>query len=301
MLFRKILKRLASMLFDYPSVELVFKINRALAKQKGYEVLISIAVPYAIHWGVASRWSTKKPNENPAKIWIADCGDPYYGRQNDSFRILPHFAIVEKWFMRKADVISIPIEGARNRYFTEFHEKIQVIPHGFRFPERTQLPTKKDTDITCPYFIYSGDMGTVLHQSRALFKALRAIPDDFRFRIYTQNIDFVKQEANDLIQAGKIELFTYIDRMELLEELAKVDFLVAFKPKHLSQVPSKLIDYSYIGKPILYFGIDGNVRDIYHFISGDYSEQLNKLDIEPFKIHNVVNQFLKVFDETIKK
>jgi len=53
--------------------------------QTKYDLLISIAVPYPIHWGVAAVWAKDK-SKNLAPNWIADCGDPYCFQENDTFK-----------------------------------------------------------------------------------------------------------------------------------------------------------------------------------------------------------------------
>ena len=73
--------------------------------ETGYDLLISVAVPYPIHWGIA-RIRTK--GNKMGKIWVADCGDPYYGCKTDSFKKMFYFKYIEKWFCRKTDYISVP-------------------------------------------------------------------------------------------------------------------------------------------------------------------------------------------------
>jgi len=117
-LLRRSLRRILGLLFEYPGIELMFKVSRRLRKESGYDMLISIAVPFTIHWGVARARSNRKPI---AETWVADCGDPYMGDTTDSFKKPMYFKYVEKWFSRKADYITIPFEGARSAYYPEFH------------------------------------------------------------------------------------------------------------------------------------------------------------------------------------
>src|SRR5699024_1097821 len=123
-LFKRGVRRGLKLFFEYPNIELMYWVKKALKDESGYDLLISVAVPYPVHWGVAWAWREKDPI---AKTWIADCGDPYYGLESDSFKKLFYFAWIEKWFCRKADFISIPFEGGRSAYFKEFQEKIQII------------------------------------------------------------------------------------------------------------------------------------------------------------------------------
>jgi hypothetical protein len=93
-------------------IELFFKVKNALRKYKPgtFEKLISIAFPYPVHWGVAAIWDKKRSENNPAKLWIADCGDPYMLQENDTFTPVFYFGWVEKWFCKKIDYLSVPTE-----------------------------------------------------------------------------------------------------------------------------------------------------------------------------------------------
>jgi glycosyltransferase involved in cell wall biosynthesis len=131
-LFKRLINRLAQMAIEFPDIQLMFKVAKSLKNEKKYDLLISVAVPYPVHWGVAWRRNKKNPI---AKTWIADCGDPYMGDRMDTFRKWFYFKYVEKWFSRKADYLTIPIEEAKSAYYKEFHSKIRVIPQGFNFNE----------------------------------------------------------------------------------------------------------------------------------------------------------------------
>ena len=86
---KRVLKRTLLQLFEYPGIELMFQVRNKLKKcQINYDLLISVAVPFPIHWGVA--WARTKSNR-VAKTWVADCGDPYYYNIHDSFKKLFYF------------------------------------------------------------------------------------------------------------------------------------------------------------------------------------------------------------------
>ncbi len=129
-IFSRILTRTLLMLFEYPGIEDMFKVKRILKHEGDYHMMISFAVPYPVHWGVAWSRTQKHPI---AETWIADCGDPYMGDVLDSFKKPFYFGYMEKWFCRKADFISIPIESAKPGYYPAFHHKIRIIPQGFDF------------------------------------------------------------------------------------------------------------------------------------------------------------------------
>jgi len=130
LLFWRVIVRFSMLLFEYPMIQLVSLVKKALKDEKGYDALISIAVPYPIHWGVAAVWS-----DSIAKVWIADCGDPYMGQENDTFKPPFYFGYLEKKFCRKATYITVPTEASIKGYYQEFHPKIKVISQGFRFED----------------------------------------------------------------------------------------------------------------------------------------------------------------------
>src|SRR6185437_15610450 len=144
--FRKIFGRL----FDFPDIELSFKIPKIICQERNVDCLITIAVPYTIHFGTAFAKSFF-PKYFP-KTWIADCGDPYMG--NEFRQPYFYFKYVEKWVFRKANYITIPIEAARRGYYQEFYHKIKVIPQGFSFQ---QIPLQRfKAKNSVPTFSYTG-------------------------------------------------------------------------------------------------------------------------------------------------
>ena len=123
--FDKILKRLFGNIALFPEIELMWKIPLALREEKMYDLIISVAVPYSIHFGCAR---AIEKNPDLTKKWIADCGDPFMGNK---FRKRPsYFLFLEKWFIRKVDWITVPIKDAIIAYPHEFKYKIKLFHRG---------------------------------------------------------------------------------------------------------------------------------------------------------------------------
>lgn len=281
----RVIYRLLSLGLEYPDIELALKVKRALINENNHDLLISSAVPYPVHWGVAA---ARKIDHRIAKIWVADCGDPYMGCQTDSFKKLFYFKYVEKWFMRKADFISIPIESARSGYYPEFQNKIRIIPQGFRFDpiKESGLPVKNEV----PTFVYAGGFIPGIRDPRLFLDLLCSLDENFKFIVYTNTkklIQTYKAKLND-----KLEIREYIPRHELLKFMAKADFLVNFDNNTGVQSPSKLIDYSIVKRPILNIMNFIDTQIIISFIHGDYQGQLVIKNIDQYKIENVSRQFL---------
>lgn len=276
--------------FEYPGIELSFMVDKALKKEKGYDLLISIAVPYPIHWGVAKSW---KKGQNIAKTWVADCGDPYYGNKTDSFRKWPHFALVEKWFMRKVDFITIPIEGAKDTYFKEFHSKIKVIPQGFKLNDIGYKGLYKGNEVST--FLYAGGFIQGRRDPRKFLDFLSKVKGDYRFYIYTNKFELIESYQDKI--GNKIIIHKYIPREELLEKMATMDFLVNFDNNTSTALPSKLIDYSLVNRPVLNIKRDLDTENIQRFLKGDYSGQMNLPNFDNYWIEKICHQFLDLIEE----
>ncbi len=287
-LIRRFLLRFSKLLFEYPDIELFWMVRNALRKESGYDLLISIAVPYPVHWGVAA---VRSETHKIARTWVADCGDPYVGKENDTFKVPFYFGFIEKWFMKRADFISVPTVGAISAYFPEFHKKIKVIPQGFRF-EDYKFDNNKVKN-PCPTFAYAGMFIPGRRDPAEFIEYLRQLDINFRFHIYTKTPRYVPEiEEAD---RARIIIHEPIPRMDLLEILNEMDFLVNFENVGNKQTPSKIIDYLIIGKPIMSVRtgqLDKNL--VKEFLAGKYDRKMLIQDPCQYRIENVCEKFLQL-------
>jgi len=264
----------------------MFLVRNALKYQNGYDLLISIAVPYPVHWGVAL---TRNSRQRISKVWVADCGDPFMGQENDTFRYPFYFRVVEKWFCRKADFISVPTNGSIKGYYPEFWNKIRVIPQGLRFEDIKLISGSPLEGI--PNFAYAGLFIPGRRDPRSLCEFLLSLKDDFRFHIYTSSKEIVQSYVEQ--SEGRIILHEPVPRHQLLYILSGMHFVVNFENIGDKQTPSKLIDYSVVKRPILSIKTGGlDKQDVLKFLKGDYRGQYVISDPDQFRIENVCQQFL---------
>ncbi len=286
LLFWRAMVRFPNLLFEYPDIELIGMIKKALKNEKDYDLMVSIAVPYPVHWGVAA---SRSKSHQIANLWVADCGDPYMGDVLDSFRKPFYFKYLEKNFCRKADFISVPTAGSIKGYYPEFHCKMIVIPQGFNFEE---TPIYTDV-INNPVltFAYAGGFIPGSRDPRELLNYLIQNPQPFKFIIYTNNTDIV--EPYIAASRNRVELRSYIPRAQLIFEMSKMNFLVNFTNGTNLATPSKLIDYAITKRPILSIDTGKFSTNIVEaFLKGDYSKKFETGNMEKYQIKNVVNQFI---------
>jgi len=123
-------------------------------------------------------------------------------------------------------------------------------------------------------------------------KYLSLINIDFKFIIYTKQKELISEYEE--ILNGKIEIKNYIPRIDLIQDLSKMDFLINIQNGNKNDSPSKLIDYTLSTRPILNINSYSlNEKAIQKFLSGKYSNYNIALkDIDKYNIKNVTNQFL---------
>ena len=283
----RILNRGLNLLIEYPDIEWMVKVKKALKQEAGYDLLISIAAPHPVHWGVAWAWREKDPI---AKTWIADCGDPYMLTVLDSFNKLFYFKYVEKAFCRKADYITVPIESAKEGYYPEFRDKIRVIPQGFDFDE-IDIDHDGYRKHPVPTFAYAGALIPGGRDPSEFLAYLESLDREYQFIVYTKNRSLVEPYAK--ASNRRIEIRDYIPREELLQILSRMDFLVNIENNTALQQPSKLIDYYLAGRPVLSVkGQDIDKQKVDQFLEGDYSKCYSFNNVGRYRIENVCSQFL---------
>lgn len=288
-LFRRVLRRMLLVAFEYPDIEIMFKVKKALKHESGYDLMVSIAVPHPVHWGVA--WARTK--EHPiAKVWAADCGDPYMGTgKQDTFKKPFYFKYLEKSFCSKADYITLPNINMKVNYYQEFWPRIREITQGFKFDE-VQLE-KQPVNNPVPTFAFAGVFMRSVRNPVPLIEYLVSTGREFKFVVYSKSADLIlpfKEVLKD-----KLEIREYVPRLALLKELSKMDFLLNIGYDPAQQLPSKLIDYYLTGRPILMLRegvLDKTMVD--EFLDGNYNKAFKSYNLDQYKIENVCRLFLNL-------
>jgi hypothetical protein len=264
-------------------------VYKALKKEENIDMLITVAIPYPIHWG--SAYAKKKIKHLENSIWISDCGDPYMCSPMAKHPF--YFKYVEKYWCRNTNFISVPIEQAKEGYYKEFRDKIRIIPQGFDF-ENVELATYVKNDV--PHFAYSGMVYPNSRDPRKFLDYLSTLDIPFKFIVYTNRQEMFLSYTEKL--SNKIELRNYVPHEELLKELSKMDFLINIKNESSIQQPSKLIDYYLTKRPILEIASAFSEQNIFNqFINGDYSNHLVCNNIDDYNIVNIANKFLDLYRE----
>lgn len=275
--------------FRYPEIEYYFKVKETLKNETDYDLMISIASPHPIHWGCTS---AILKNPELAKKWIADCGDPFMGDKTNPYPRPFYFKYIEKWFCKNVDIITVPIEGAIKGYFKEFHSKIGVIPQGFDLNGIKTFQKVSKNKVTT--FAYAGYLMKKIRDPKPLLSYLISKKYKFKFIIYSEPIKIVIELIR--LFPDYIELRRPIKRDLLIYELGKMDFLINFDNGTDIQMPSKLIDYSLAGPPVLniFPGEIKNPEIIDEFFNENYQNKMNLPENSHYDIKIVAEKFLSL-------
>lgn len=283
----KVLRELFRRLLFYPNIEFLYNIPKSLKKENNYDLLISIAAPHSIHWGCEK---AMRKNQTLAKKWIADCGDPFMGNEHEKPPF--YFEVLERRFCKKADFITVPIEDAKKAYYSDYINKLVVIPQGFNFTNINI--SEKPINNNIPTFAFSGMVYKSIRDPTVFLEYLVKLNMSFKFIVYTKDVSIFPNYIKLL--GSKIEIRPYITRDKLLLELSKMDFLINFENKSVVQSPSKLIDYALSKRPILNINCTTlNEIKFIEFISGNYSSQ-DSIEIDKYNIETVAQQFINLVE-----
>jgi hypothetical protein len=286
------ISRLLSLFFEYPEIEEMFEVKRMLKHESKYDFMISFAVPFTVHWGVAWARSMKNPI---SKSWVADCGDPYMYASLDTFKKPFYFKFLEVNFCRKCDYISVPFKEMQVQFYPEFISKITVIPQGFNFNEIRLYDGQMNNEK--PIFIFAGSIIPGKRDLTLFLDFLSSLSTNFVFKVYTNQKNWFNKYK--LALGEKLEVNGYIERLSLIYEMSKADFLVnidSILDNTLSKVavPSKLIDYALTNRPILNIYsayLDKNL--IQEFLNKNYSRQ-RIIEKSNYDIRKVSAKFLEL-------
>lgn len=267
----------------WPHIEFHFRVGRIIRDNPNMDLLITIAFPHTIHTG-AARAKKKYPSKFP-KLWISDCGDPF--TLNPFINVSKRFVRLEKEWCSLTDYITVPTSESIKGYYSEFKDKIKIIPQGFDF-SKTPIDVYQPNSV--PTFVFVGTVYPGVRDPRSFMDYLLTYPKPYKFKLLmTSPLEEEYIEKSD----GRIQYIIGLNRPEVIKECSKAEFLINIINPSSVQSPSKLIDYGIARRPIL--DISSNFREVdlfKRFIIGDYSESHIIEDLDSFKIETVAAKFL---------
>ena len=238
-----------------------------LCSTEHYSAIISVSDPFSAH--LAGR---RVKSDYPQITWLVDIGDPFCFRDDIPVNNLKLYKSLnvkaEHQIFNEADSISVTCQPTADKYaelFPEFENKIEVIP-----PLLSITPGQKKSGLFFP----SGSSLRILYIG-TLYRSIRS--PEFLLKLFvnliqqnpSSNIElhFVGaiNKCEDLFEqyrqmiGNQIFLHGQVDRDSAICAMEEADILVNIGNANRYQLPSKIVEYASLGKPILNLStIDGD-------------------------------------------
>lgn len=230
-----------------------------LIRDGGVTTLFSVAHPFSGHVvGLALK------HRHPGLHWIADSGDPFAMQTDPPSNNLALYRRrnirVEDQVLAQSDYCTVTVEGCRHAYrqaFPHHAGKLVTIP-----PLQPRVDPAPPLEAGGPIrLLYAGTFYRNLREPGyllALFAALAARDARLELHIYGDLNDcHAAFTAHSELLDQRLFLHGVLPRSRILAEMAKASVLVNIGNRSAVQVPSKIVEYMALGRPILNLAADG--------------------------------------------
>ena len=231
------------------------KVTRKIIKKEGITHLITVSWPFTDH-----RVGYKLKKEFDL-FWLAETIDPFSFNEaiNNQNLYFKKNLSVERKVMKKADALVVMTDGIRDKYvslFPEILNKISVI-HNLYVPEQIDVIPQNDIASNTVKLVF---MGTLCSEVRSpenlllLFKKLLA--QNYSKKIELHFYGKIKSNIKsfndyETLINDRIFLHGVVPKKQVKFILQESDILVNIGNSNPFQEPSKVIEYIYLGKPII--------------------------------------------------
>lgn len=242
--------------------------GRSLIRREGIDVVVTSGPPHSSHWiGRSLRRGTGTP-------WVADFRDPWSAkpwveaREQRSWRE-KGIAFLESRVVRDADRVVLNTDALhdefRSRYAAVPAHRFVCIPNGYDPVEFDSIPTSGHRE--SPFRLTH--TGTLYRRRNplSLLQAIRRLLDsgaiprkDFELEMIGPVLlggATLEQMADTLGLSDLVRHIPSLPHATCLARLHEADALLVVQPDTATQVPGKLYEYLYVGKPILAIASEG--------------------------------------------
>lgn len=235
---------------------------RALQSVNGYDVMYSSSIPFTGHLAALG-----VKNKYPGLRWVVDIGDPFCfsdGVAVNNFALYEGVNIrYEKKVFLLADAISVTTRATGERYrgiFPSAASKISVIPPLLSVEPATEngapCASREDGKIRLVFLgtLYRSirDPGNLLRLFAGLLESEADLAERLELHFYGDTGSCREQiESCNGLAGKKIFLHGLVDRKTAAAAMRDADILVNIGNGTVYQLPSKVVEYLFMMKPIL--------------------------------------------------
>jgi hypothetical protein len=235
------------------------KTAHQVIKKRRPDVVVTVSLPYTGHM-VGS--ALKRRYAIP---WIVDIGDPFSFMTETPVNNTRLFRSInsrsESLVLQMADAIAVTTQGTKLEYLKCFpglmQEKIVVVPPLFSLPRGNVLATPFFKVSNKIRLIFAGTLYRTIRNPLALlafFRSLLSTPLGPKLELHFFGvINDCKPcfDAYDDLLGSKIFLHGLVSRGEAVRAMQEATVLVNLGNSTAFQLPSKVVEYVMLGKPVL--------------------------------------------------
>ena len=299
------------------------KLARRIIKDEDITHLITVSWPFTDH---LIGYKLKKEFD---LFWLAETIDPFSFNEaiNNQKLYFKKNLSIERKVMEKADSLVVMTDGIRDKYvslFPEILNKINVI-HNIYVPEQIEVIPQNESDTNTIKLVFMGTLCSEVRSPENLLLLLeRLLTQKLSKKIELHFYGKIKSNIKsfkgyeDLIN-DCIFLHGVVPKKEVKSILLESDILINIGNSNPFQEPSKVIEYIYLGKPIinmysiendsskkllsnyrLNFNInkseienEATIKDIIYFINNDFTIQRSEIDemVSPYLLDKIQGEY----------
>lgn len=230
-----------------------------LCAMEKYSSIISVSDPFSSHLA-----GKKVKAYYPDMNWLVDIGDPFCFRHDNPANNRIFYGKLnyrrEHGIFEMADAISVTTEPTRLKYaelFTNTARKIRVIP-----PLMTETPPTSDGKRVLPEnknikLVYVGTLYRSIRNPEYLLKLFRSLLSTHGHMNVELHFFGGHDDCRDIFKpyqllfADKLVLHGLVSRAIVFKAMEEADILINIGNDNPVQLPSKLVEYAWEGKPIV--------------------------------------------------
>jgi len=230
-----------------------------LLAEHQYDWIISVSHPFTGHLvGLTLK------RRNPKIPWLVDIGDPFCLMDDpapNNIALYRHLSRrVDRAVLRASEVVSVTTSGTRDAYaniFPESAAKIHVVPPMLSLPNRAAENTARRDAAVPLRLVYVGTLYRRLRSPAPLLslfeRLVAALPDVSLELHFLGNVN----DSAELFQpyehwlGSRLFVQGVVSRERAQQTMQAAHVLVNLGNRSATQLPSKVIEYVAMGKPIL--------------------------------------------------
>lgn len=258
--FKRLIKSFFIPIQDKQMIDSYYTIIKRLHKEHNFDVIVAMFFPLEIVTAVARL--KKEVNDFSFVIYELDSvADGIGGDKKSIFKLLSSKSNV-RWCEKNyklADVICVlkgHEEHAKRVYGKAFGDKIKIVDIPL-LKDNFMLNAPAGSDIV--KFVYSGELNSVYRPADRLldvFDKKRSF-ENWHLHFFTKGNceSYLKGRAKF---DDRIHCHGYVSQDVLRKHFETTDCLISIGNTHSNSVPSKIINYISLGKPIIHFCLQDN-------------------------------------------